>query len=89
MRREKEVGGILRSMGQRIETLGLNTYQLRVLSSIRRCRTAALGGHVDACTECGIVRMSYNSFIASFPAVVLIKTANGRISVLTASFFSL
>ena len=26
-----------------------------------RCRTAALGGHIDACTECGAVRISYNS----------------------------
>jgi hypothetical protein len=25
------------------------------------CRTAALGGHVDACTQCGFVRISYNS----------------------------
>jgi hypothetical protein len=61
MRRETEVSSILCELGQRIETLGLNTFQLRVLSSLRRCRTAALGGHVDACTECGIFRVSYNS----------------------------
>lgn len=34
---------------------------LRTLRAISECRTAALGGHVDACTECGTVRMSYNS----------------------------
>lgn len=33
----------------------------RTLSAIRRCRTAALGGHVDACDECGHLRISYNS----------------------------
>jgi len=61
MRPEKEVGAILRGLGERIETLGLNTFQLRTLSALRSCRTADLGGHVDACTECGVIRVSYNS----------------------------
>lgn len=39
----------------------LNGWQLRTLSAIKRCRTAELGGHVDKCTECGTVRISYNS----------------------------
>jgi hypothetical protein len=30
-------------LGQNIENLGLNTWQLRTLSAVRRCRTAALG----------------------------------------------
>lgn len=38
-----------------------NTWQLRTLDAIRRCRTAALGSHVDACTGCGHLRISYNS----------------------------
>lgn len=38
-----------------------NTWQLRTLDAIRRCRTASLGGHVDLCTDCGHVRISYNS----------------------------
>jgi len=53
MRPEKEVGDILRGLGERIETLGLNTFQHRTLSALRSCRTADLGGHLDACTECG------------------------------------
>jgi hypothetical protein len=61
MRGKKEVSDILREFGERIETIGLNTFQLRVFSLLRRCRTADLGGHIDACTECGIVRVSYNS----------------------------
>jgi hypothetical protein len=61
MRHEKEIGDILRALGQRIETVGLNTFQLRVLSALKNCRTPALGGHVDACTECGVIRVSYNS----------------------------
>jgi hypothetical protein len=36
-------------------------FQLRVLNAIAVCRTAALGGHVDACDSCGHVRISYNS----------------------------
>ncbi|MDR0796434.1 MAG: IS91 family transposase [Tannerella sp.] len=61
MRPQTEVGCILRGLGERIESIGLNTFQLRTLSALRRCRTAELGGHVDACTECGVVRISYNS----------------------------
>lgn len=38
-----------------------NTWQLRTMDAIRRCRTASLGGHVDGCSSCGLLRMSYNS----------------------------
>ena len=35
---------------------------IKVLLAIRRCRTAALGGHLDECTRCGHrVPISYNS----------------------------
>ncbi len=34
---------------------------LEVMSAIERCRTAALGGHVDECDACGHRRISYNS----------------------------
>jgi hypothetical protein len=36
-------------------------YQLSVLHAIEQCRTAAMGGHVDACDQCGHLRISYNS----------------------------
>jgi hypothetical protein len=35
--------------------------QLKVMSAIERCRTAALGGHVDRCETCAHLRISYNS----------------------------
>ena len=38
-----------------------NSWQLRTLDAIRRCRTASLGGHLDLCTNCGQTRISYNS----------------------------
>jgi len=34
---------------------------LSVLNALEKCRTATLGGHVDACDSCGHVRISYNS----------------------------
>src|SRR6059058_3096179 len=35
--------------------------QLKVMRAIEVCRTSSLGGHVDACDECGFMRISYNS----------------------------
>lgn len=61
MQFKHEVAQILDLLGDKIENLGLNTWQLRTLSAIRRCRTAQLGGHIDACDECGNISISYNS----------------------------
>ena len=61
MRPETEVGDILRGSGERIATIGLNRHQLRTLSALRSCRTAESGGHRDVCSECGTIRISYNS----------------------------
>jgi hypothetical protein len=35
--------------------------QLKVMSAIERCRTAALGGHVARCADCAQERIAYNS----------------------------
>jgi hypothetical protein len=35
--------------------------QLKVMSAIERCRTAALGGHLERCVACAQLRISYNS----------------------------
>jgi predicted Zn-ribbon and HTH transcriptional regulator len=35
--------------------------QLKVMSAIERCRTAALGGHVARCEDCGYTSIAYNS----------------------------
>jgi hypothetical protein len=32
-----------------------------VISAIETCRTAALGGHIESCEECGHCRIAYNS----------------------------
>jgi hypothetical protein len=35
--------------------------QLKVMSAIERCRTAALGGHVERCSDCRHTTIAYNS----------------------------
>jgi hypothetical protein len=39
----------------------LSLGQMKVMSAIESCRTAALGGHVEACEDCGHSRIAYNS----------------------------
>lgn len=39
----------------------LSARQKKVIRDIQQCRTSALGGHVDACDDCGYLRISYNS----------------------------
>jgi Transposase zinc-binding domain len=39
----------------------LSDEQRRALRDLARCRTAALGGHVEHCLDCGHERIAYNS----------------------------
>lgn len=62
MRPAFEVADVLRTHRDGIVASGrFNSWQLRTLDALARCRTASLGGHVDKCTDCGTVRISYNS----------------------------
>jgi hypothetical protein len=64
MRTSIEVADIFRSAGPayRAEHKGhLSLSQLKVMSAVEHCRTAALGGHVEACEDCGVWRIAYNS----------------------------
>lgn len=65
MQANYELAHVLRAQRKRIEqnvtNKTLNTWQLRTLSALSKCRTAALGGHVDGCSNCGKLRISYNS----------------------------
>jgi hypothetical protein len=56
-----EIADVLEKLGDGIEKLGLNNWQMRTLWAIKRCRTAQMGGHVDACDACGNISVSYNS----------------------------
>ena len=59
-----EVADIFRRFGQtyrREHADGLSRGQRCVMSAIERCRTAALGGHVEQCDACGHQRVAFNS----------------------------
>ena len=64
MRGAIEVADIFRAAGpayRAIHAGHLSLQQLKVMSAIENCRTAALGGHVEACEDCGHRRIAYNS----------------------------
>lgn len=58
-----EVADVMRAQGDRFidQSVWLSYQQLSVLRAITRCRTAALGGHIDQCPTCGHQAISYNS----------------------------
>ena len=64
MRPPLEVADIFRAVGPawRAAHAGhISLAQLKVMSAIETCRTAALGGHIEGCEECGHRRIAYNS----------------------------
>jgi putative transposase/transposase-like zinc-binding protein len=59
-----EVGDVFRDYAaEYLEAFGdvTSSDQRRVLRDLMRCRTAALGGHVEECDQCGHRVISYNS----------------------------
>jgi hypothetical protein len=60
-----EVADILRAQGDRFldrYEKSFDFQQLKAFRAIQRCRTAALGGHLDICPKCGYQSaISYNS----------------------------
>jgi hypothetical protein len=36
-------------------------HSLRMLNAIAHCRTEKMGGHIEACSDCGVVSVKYNS----------------------------
>jgi hypothetical protein len=64
VRSELEVADIFRRHGPAWRTAHaghVSLAQLKVMSAIETCRTAALGGHVEGCEDCGHTRIAYNS----------------------------
>ena len=58
-----KVGDIFRAHGatyRRDHAGHLNLPQLKVMSAVENCRTAARGGHVAACTKCSHQHIAYN-----------------------------
>ena len=59
-----EVADIFRDHGpawRRANAGRVSLNQLKVMSAIERCRTAALGGHVARCEDCAHTVIAYNS----------------------------
>ena len=59
-----EVADIFRGFGstwRRANAGHVSLDQLKVMSAIERCRTAALGGHVARCEDCDHTTIAYNS----------------------------
>jgi hypothetical protein len=64
MRTSIEVADIFRAAGPayRVAHAGhLSLHQMKIMSAVEHCRTAAMGGHVEACEDCGYWRVAYNS----------------------------
>ena len=59
-----EVADIFRQAGPAYRqqlSAALSGGQRRVMRAIERCRTAALGGHIEQCDACGHQRIAFNS----------------------------
>ncbi|MDA3834320.1 MAG: IS91 family transposase [Spirochaetales bacterium] len=58
-----EVAQVLERNTESLSNYCYNTWQTRTLHALRKCRTAALGGHIDRCNNpsCHRLHLSYNS----------------------------
>jgi hypothetical protein len=57
-----EVDQIIDRFGQQyVDDCQPNSFIVRTLDALQKCRTSALGGHIDFCDACGEQRISYNS----------------------------
>lgn len=64
VRANLEVADIFRACGAAYRAANkghISLDQLKVMSAIERCRTAALGGHVARCEDCAHEHIAYNS----------------------------
>ena len=71
-----EVADVLHRHGadwRRANAGHLSLGQLQVMSAIEHCRSAALGGHVERCQDCGHSRIAYNSCLMG-------KAGNGELA---------
>ncbi|MFT5731127.1 MAG: putative Zn-ribbon and HTH transcriptional regulator [Desulforhopalus sp.] len=60
--KQLEVADIFSRYGQEYRQNNfLSGQQSRAMRHIETCRTAALGGHIEACNECGYTQHAYNS----------------------------
>jgi hypothetical protein len=71
-----EVADIFRSRGpawRQAHAGHVGLEQLKVMSAIESCRTAALGGHVARCEDCAYTTIAYNSCL-------MCRSGNGELA---------
>jgi Transposase zinc-binding domain len=71
-----EVADVFRRFGPAFRDqhgASLSGARRRAMLAIERCRTAALGGHVERCGDCGHQRIAYNSCLMG-------KSSNGELA---------
>ena len=71
-----EVADIFRDRGatwRRANAGRVSRDQLKVMSAIENCRTAALGGHVARCEDCAHTVIAYNSCLMG-------RSSNGELA---------
>ena len=61
MRARHTVADILEMEQLQLKSLSMTSWHYRALQAIRRCRTQAMGGHIDRCDCCHGLHISYNS----------------------------
>src|ERR1700678_3409669 len=64
MRPALEVADIFRRYGEafrRNHGAHLGRIERRIMAAIEACRTPVLGGHIEQCGDCGLLRCAYNS----------------------------
>ena len=71
-----EVADIFRAHGaawRRANAGHVSLAQLKAMSAIETCRTAALGGHVERCDDCGHAEITYNTCLMG-------RSSNGELA---------
>lgn len=61
MKSKYTVSDVLNRHQNSLDKLVANSWKSRTLHAIRKCRTQELGGHIDQCTCCKSLHLSYNS----------------------------
>jgi hypothetical protein len=61
MRPAHTVADILEIEQDQLQKLSLTSWHFRALQALRRCRTPSMGGHIDKCSCCQNLHISYNS----------------------------
>ena len=76
-----EIAAIFRAHGDAYrDAHALTREQRAVMRAIERCRTEALGGHLDVCTHCRYERPAYNSCLMGSVSFWGVQPVKGRCS---------